>query len=122
MEYTKKSLWIKFAPMFNFELDQDQVLAKALKVGFIKEIGEDKYEKCILNMDKYEIDIGEKMNPCLTCGKGIPMTHATRIISGVDGVPIGVQHLYKCQHQQTVIDIQRKTTLVQKIKALLGVK
>ena len=61
------------------------------------------------------------MNPCFTCGKDIPMTHATRIIPGVDGVPIGVQHLYKCKHQKTVIEIQR-TTLVQKIKTLLGVK
>ena len=61
------------------------------------------------------------MNPCLTCGKDIPMTHATRIIPGVDGVPIGVQHLYKCKHQETVVEIKRKTTLVQKIKTLLGV-
>ena len=55
------------------------------------------------------------MNPCIVCGKDIPMTHAVRIIPGVDGVPIGVQHLYKC-------NAKTKTTLVQKIKALLGVK
>ena len=59
------------------------------------------------------------MNPCIVCGKDIPMTHAVKIIPGVDGVPIGVQHLYKCQHQETVIDIQRKTRLVQKIRAML---
>jgi coenzyme F420-reducing hydrogenase delta subunit len=62
------------------------------------------------------------MNPCIVCSKDIPMTHAVRMIPGVDGVPIGVQHLYKCKHQETVIEIQTKTTLVQKIKTLLGVK
>lgn len=41
--FTKESLWLAQAPSFNFELDKDQLLAKALKVGFVVEIGKDKY-------------------------------------------------------------------------------
>ena len=32
------------APSFNFELDEDELLAKALEVGFVKEVREDCYE------------------------------------------------------------------------------
>tara|TARA_R100000306_G_C4349503_1_gene129381 strand:+ start:500 stop:727 length:228 start_codon:yes stop_codon:yes gene_type:complete len=42
--YSKRSLFMEQAPSFNFELNADQLLAKALKVGFIKKVGEDKYE------------------------------------------------------------------------------
>ncbi len=41
--FTKESLWLAQAPSFNFELDKDQLLAKALKVGFVVKIGKDKY-------------------------------------------------------------------------------
>ena len=45
MIYTKKSLWLEQAPSFNFELDEDQLLNKALEVGFVIEVGKDKYKK-----------------------------------------------------------------------------
>jgi|TARA_R100001460_G_scaffold80277_2_gene121254 hypothetical protein len=45
MIYTKKSLWLEQAPSFNFELDQDQLLEKALEVGFVIQVGEDKFER-----------------------------------------------------------------------------
>lgn len=41
---TSKELWLEQAPSFNFEMDERQLLAKALKVGFVKQIGEDLYE------------------------------------------------------------------------------
>lgn len=42
--YNKHTLWIAQAPNFNFELDADQLLAKALKVGFVTKVGPDCYE------------------------------------------------------------------------------
>jgi len=42
--FTKKTLWLNQAPSFNFELNEDQLLSKALEVGFIKKIDEDLYE------------------------------------------------------------------------------
>jgi len=41
--FTKDSLFGAQAPSFNFELDKDQLLAKALESGFVTEIGEDQY-------------------------------------------------------------------------------
>ena len=41
--FTKASLFGSQAPSFNFELDEDQLLAKALELGFVLEIGEDQY-------------------------------------------------------------------------------
>ena len=49
--FTKKSLWISQAPCFNFELDPDQLLAKALDTGFVRQIGSDLYE---LNQEETE--------------------------------------------------------------------
>jgi len=40
---TKKELWMQQAPSFNFELDEDELLKKALDVGFVKNVGDDKY-------------------------------------------------------------------------------
>ena len=45
MIYTKKSLWLEQAPSFCFELDQDQLLEKALEVGFVVQVGEDKFKR-----------------------------------------------------------------------------
>ena len=42
--YSKRSLFREQSPSFNFELGEDQLLAKALEVGFVKRIEEDKYE------------------------------------------------------------------------------
>ena len=42
--FTKEALWLSQAPSFNFELDKDQLLAKALEVGFVVEIGADQYQ------------------------------------------------------------------------------
>ena len=42
--FTKESLWKNQAPCFNFELDSEQLLEKALEVGFVIEVGEDQYE------------------------------------------------------------------------------
>ena len=41
---SKQELFLEQAPCFNFELDADQLLAKALKVGFVRRVGKDKYE------------------------------------------------------------------------------
>lgn len=41
--FTKKELWLSQAPSTNFELDEDQLLAKALDVGFVTKIGDDEY-------------------------------------------------------------------------------
>jgi len=41
--FTKDSLFETQAPSFNFELDKDQLLVKALESGFVIEIGEDQY-------------------------------------------------------------------------------
>ena len=42
--FSKESLFMAHAPSFNFELDADELLAKALEFGFVKEVDEDKYE------------------------------------------------------------------------------
>ncbi len=39
----KTQLWMTQIPNFNFELDEDELLAKALELGFVKKIGEDEY-------------------------------------------------------------------------------
>ena len=41
---TAKELWMEQAPSFNFELDETELLAKALEVGFVTEIGDDDYQ------------------------------------------------------------------------------
>jgi len=41
---SKKDLWILQAPAFNFELDEDQLLKKALSAGFVKQVSEDQFE------------------------------------------------------------------------------
>ena len=40
---TKKQLWEWQCPSFNFELDADQILEKALEKGFVTKIGDDQY-------------------------------------------------------------------------------
>lgn len=39
----KEQLFLSQAPQFNFELDANQILAKALRSGFVTEVGTDKY-------------------------------------------------------------------------------
>jgi|TARA_R100000084_G_scaffold95028_1_gene48758 hypothetical protein len=41
--FTKEELWLSQAPNFNFELDGDQLLEKALASKFVTKIGEDQY-------------------------------------------------------------------------------
>ena len=41
--FTKKSLFMNQAPSFNFELDADELLEKALESGFVVKVDEDKY-------------------------------------------------------------------------------
>ena len=41
--FTKKRLFLNQAPSYNFELSEDQLLEKALEVGFVTQVGEDKY-------------------------------------------------------------------------------
>ena len=43
--FSKATLWMNQAPSWNFELDEDELLAKALEVGFVKLVGVDRYEK-----------------------------------------------------------------------------
>jgi hypothetical protein len=40
---TSKELFQQQAPMFNFELNEEQLLVKALEVGFVSKVGDDKY-------------------------------------------------------------------------------
>ena len=40
---TKHDLFMQYAPSFNFELNADQLLATALKRGFVTEVGSDQY-------------------------------------------------------------------------------
>ena len=40
----KHQLFMTQAPSFNFELDEDQLLDKALEVGFVTKVDEDLYE------------------------------------------------------------------------------
>ena len=35
--FTKHTLWLNQAPAFNFELDEDELLAKALESNFVLE-------------------------------------------------------------------------------------
>ena len=41
---TAKELYMAHAPSFNFELDQEQLLAKALQLGFVTTVGDDQYK------------------------------------------------------------------------------
>ena len=41
--FTKHELFMAQAPNTNFEYDADQLLAKALDVGFVTKIGDDQY-------------------------------------------------------------------------------
>ncbi len=43
MKVTKKELFMQQAPSFNFELDPDQLLKKAIEKGFVTKVGEDQY-------------------------------------------------------------------------------
>ena len=42
--YTSKELWIEQAPCFNFTLDEEQLLTKALSAGYVTKVGDDLYE------------------------------------------------------------------------------
>ena len=41
--FTQQELFMAQAPNTNFEYDADQLLAKALDVGFVTKIGDDQY-------------------------------------------------------------------------------
>ena len=41
--FTQKELWMSQAPALNFELDEDDLLAEALKRGFVSKVGDDAY-------------------------------------------------------------------------------
>jgi len=41
--FTKQELFMAQAQSFNFELDEDQLLSKALELNFVTQIGDDKY-------------------------------------------------------------------------------
>ena len=41
---TQLQLFLDYAPMFNFEFDSTELLAEALKRGFVKKVGDDQYE------------------------------------------------------------------------------
>jgi hypothetical protein len=43
--YSKKTLWLEHAPAYNFELNQDELLVKALKYGLVKKVGYNEYIK-----------------------------------------------------------------------------
>ena len=41
--FTKHELFMAQAPSWNFELDEEQILEKALELNFVTKIGDDKY-------------------------------------------------------------------------------
>ena len=41
--YTEREFFQSYAPQFNFELDSSQLIKKGLELGFITEVGADKY-------------------------------------------------------------------------------
>jgi len=41
--YTKKDFFMEFAPSFNFEYGENQLIDKCLELGLIKEVSNDKY-------------------------------------------------------------------------------
>ena len=41
--FNKHDLWMSQAPSWNFELDEDELLAKAIAVGFVTAIGDNEY-------------------------------------------------------------------------------
>jgi hypothetical protein len=51
--FTKKSLWLNQAHCFNFELNEDELLDKALKQNFVIKIDENLYE-LNMNHDSFE--------------------------------------------------------------------
>ena len=40
---SSKQLWVRCAPLFNFELDEPELLAEALRRKFVVKTGEDQY-------------------------------------------------------------------------------
>ena len=44
MLVTSKELWKQEAPCFNFTLDEEQLLKKALSAGYVTKVGDDQYE------------------------------------------------------------------------------
>ena len=40
---TQKQLFLEQAPNFNFELNSDELLSRALEVGFVTKVGDDAY-------------------------------------------------------------------------------
>ena len=42
--FTKESLFMSQAPEWNFELNEDELLSKALELGFVKQVANDKFE------------------------------------------------------------------------------
>ena len=55
--YTKKTLFLSQAPNFNFELNAEQILEKALDAGLVTKIGDDLYEGFVTKIgdDLYEL-------------------------------------------------------------------
>ena len=43
MTFTKHELFMAQAPCWNFELDEEQLLDRALELEFVTKIGDDKY-------------------------------------------------------------------------------
>jgi hypothetical protein len=73
---TKYELFKQQAPSFNFELDADQLLAKALKDGYVKEIGimETIADEYYLNED-YESEYGGVIKYLVSIGTSIDVAY-----------------------------------------------
>lgn len=41
--FSKRKLWMNQAPSWNFELGEDELLAKAIELGYVKKVGDDIY-------------------------------------------------------------------------------
>lgn len=50
MELTSHELWMQQAPSFNFELNEEQLLKKALDAGFVTKV-EGKEDAFLINED-----------------------------------------------------------------------
>tara|TARA_B110000902_G_scaffold74497_1_gene88136 strand:- start:2689 stop:2871 length:183 start_codon:yes stop_codon:yes gene_type:complete len=49
--FTPKEFWVRHAPNFNFELDENELIDKGLSYGFIKHVDGNNY--------RYTVELGE---------------------------------------------------------------
>ena len=53
-EFTAHEFWMNHAPNFNFEMDEEELVAEGLARGFIKVVDEDLY--------RYAVELAEQVS------------------------------------------------------------